>query len=151
MQAATSSSGASRRWGIVYAAVGAGLLAPAGPGFARDATSIDSGDIARRLTSSALVLMMPALGLALSDGGLVPAFGTRHAGVIAMAATFSLAIVGTLVRLGITSAAAGSLRFRLEGEFAGLDLSQHSEDAYAFATGGDDAPSAAAARGREAE
>jgi len=47
-----------------------------------------------------------------------------------------LAIVGTLVCLALTSLVVGGLRVSDDHEFAGLDLSQHSENAYVFATGG---------------
>jgi Amt family ammonium transporter len=54
----------------------------------------------------------------------------------AVLVTYVLAIVGTLVCLGITSAVTGGLRVNEDDEFAGLDLSQHSENAYVFAPGG---------------
>ena len=44
-------------------------LAPAGVGHAGEASQVDSGDTAWMLTSSALVLMMTAPGLALFYGG----------------------------------------------------------------------------------
>ena len=50
-----------------------------------------------------------------------------------MVATYALAIVGTIVILKIVDALVG-LRVSAEDEMAGLDLSQHSETAYA--TGG---------------
>jgi Amt family ammonium transporter len=56
--------------------------------------------------------------------------------VVAVVATYALAIVGTLVCLGVTSAVTGGLRVDEDDEFAGLDLSQHSENAYVFAPGG---------------
>src|SRR5207244_3882734 len=56
--------------------------------------------------------------------------------VAAILVTYVLAIVGCLVCLGVTSAVTGGLRVSDDEEFAGLDLSQHSENAYAFATGG---------------
>ena len=46
------------------------------------------------------------------------------------------AIVGSLVCLAIAGAVTGGLRVNEDDEFAGLDLSQHSENAYLFATGG---------------
>ena len=52
-----------------WAAVAALLLA--GPAFADEALKVDTGDTAWMLTSSALVLMMTAPGLALFYGGLV--------------------------------------------------------------------------------
>jgi len=57
--------GFSSVWGV-----GAALLL-AGPAFADEALKIDTGDTAWMLTSSALVLMMTAPGLALFYGGLV--------------------------------------------------------------------------------
>jgi Amt family ammonium transporter len=59
--------------------------------------------------------------------------GTQLAAVLV---TYGLAIVGSLVCLGVTSAVTRGLRVHEEDEFSGLDLSQHSETAYAFATGG---------------
>jgi ammonium transporter, Amt family len=56
--------------------------------------------------------------------------------LVAVLATYALAIVGTLVCLGVTSALTGGLRVDEDDEFAGLDLSQHSENAYVFAPGG---------------
>jgi Amt family ammonium transporter len=56
--------------------------------------------------------------------------------VAAVLVTYGLAIVGCLVCLALTSLVTGGLRVRDDDEFAGLDLSQHSETAYAFATGG---------------
>ncbi len=50
--------------------VASGVLA-SGPAWAADAPKVDSGDTAWMLTSSALVLMMTAPGLALFYGGLV--------------------------------------------------------------------------------
>jgi Amt family ammonium transporter len=54
----------------------------------------------------------------------------------AVLCTYGLAIVGTLVCLGITGVVTGGLRVNQDDEFSGLDLSQHSETAYAFGTGG---------------
>jgi Amt family ammonium transporter len=56
--------------------------------------------------------------------------------VAAVLVTYGVAIGGSLVCLGITAAVTGGLRVDEDDEFAGLDLSQHSENAYAFATGG---------------
>jgi Amt family ammonium transporter len=57
--------------------------------------------------------------------------------VTAVLVTYVLAIVGTLVCLGIAGAVTGGLRVDDDQEFAGLDLSQHSESAYVFgSTGG---------------
>jgi Amt family ammonium transporter len=59
--------------------------------------------------------------------------GTQIAAVLV---TYVIAIAGTLVCLGVTGAVTGGLRVNEDDEFAGLDLSQHSENAYVFATGG---------------
>ena len=56
--------------------------------------------------------------------------------LLAILASYSLAIVGSLVCLAITSAVTGGLRATEDDEFAGLDLSQHGESAYAFGAGG---------------
>jgi len=56
--------------------------------------------------------------------------------VLAVLVSYGLAIVGTLVCLALTSLVVGGLRVSDDDEFAGLDLSQHSENAYVFATGG---------------
>jgi Amt family ammonium transporter len=50
--------------------------------------------------------------------------------------TYLLAVVGTLLCLAITGAVTGGVRANEDDEYAGLDLSQHSENAYMFATGG---------------
>jgi Amt family ammonium transporter len=63
-------------------------------------------------------------------------WGLLGAQVLAVLVTYLVAIGGTLVCLGITSAVTGGLRVNEDDEFAGLDLSQHSENAYVFATGG---------------
>ena len=68
------------------------------------------------------------------EGGLFSG-GGAHLVLMQLAATvvtFIVAIVGTLVCLGITSAATGGLRVAQDDEFAGLDLSEHSENAYVF-------------------
>jgi Amt family ammonium transporter len=54
--------------------------------------------------------------------------------LIAVAATWVFAFVGSVVLLKIVDAVVG-LRVNEEEEFAGLDLSQHSENAYAFEGG----------------
>ena len=54
--------------------------------------------------------------------------------IVAVLATYVLAIVGTFVILKIVDALIG-LRVTDEDEVAGLDLSQHSETAYAFGGG----------------
>jgi Amt family ammonium transporter len=50
--------------------------------------------------------------------------------ILATLATYGLAIVGTLVCLGITGLVTGGIRVDEDAEFAGLDVSQHSETAY---------------------
>jgi Amt family ammonium transporter len=50
--------------------------------------------------------------------------------VLAVLVSYALAIVGSLVCLAITSAVTGGLRATEDDEFAGLDLSQHGENAY---------------------
>jgi Amt family ammonium transporter len=52
--------------------------------------------------------------------------------IAAVLVTYALAIVGSLVCLGITSAVTGGLRVTEDDEAFGLDLSQHSENAYIF-------------------
>ena len=54
--------------------------------------------------------------------------------IVAVLATYVLAIVGTWVILKVVDAIVG-LRVSDEDEVAGLDLSQHSETAYAFGGG----------------
>jgi len=54
--------------------------------------------------------------------------------IIAVLATYALAIVGTWVILKVVDAVVG-LRVTDEDEVVGLDLSQHSETAYAFSGG----------------
>jgi Amt family ammonium transporter len=56
--------------------------------------------------------------------------------VKAVLLTFAIAIVGTPICLTIASALCGGLRVDDDDEFMGLDLSQHSESAYVFASGG---------------
>ncbi len=56
--------------------------------------------------------------------------------VAAVLLTYVIAVVGSLICLAIAGAVCGGLRVNEEDEFAGLDLSQHSETAYLFATGG---------------
>ena len=53
---------------------------------------------------------------------------------MAVLATYALAIVGTFVILKVVDALVG-LRVTEEDEVSGLDLSQHSETAYAFGGG----------------
>jgi Amt family ammonium transporter len=56
--------------------------------------------------------------------------------ILAVLATYAVAVAGTLVCLGITSVLTSGVRVTEDDEYAGLDLSQHSETAYVFATGG---------------
>jgi len=56
--------------------------------------------------------------------------------VVAVLCTYAVAVVGTLVCLAVARAVTGGLRVNEDDEFAGLDLSQHSENAYVFGTGG---------------
>jgi Amt family ammonium transporter len=76
-------------------------------------------------------------GAAVSQGLLISGeWGLLGYQVLAVLTTYVLAVVGCLVCLGITSAVTGGLRVNEDDEFSGLDLSQHSENAYLFATGG---------------
>ena len=50
--------------------------------------------------------------------------------VLATLLTYGLAIVGSLICLGIAGAVCGGIRVDEDAEFSGLDLSQHSENAY---------------------
>ena len=52
----------------------------------------------------------------------------------AVVATWVFAFVGSIVLLKVVDALVG-LRVNEEAEFAGLDVSQHSENAYAFESG----------------
>ena len=54
--------------------------------------------------------------------------------IVAVASTYALAIVGTIVILKVVDALVG-LRVSAEDEMAGLDLSQHSETAYSAGGG----------------
>jgi Amt family ammonium transporter len=69
--------------------------------------------------------------------------------IAAVLMSFALAIVGSLVCLGITSVVCGGLRVEQDDEFSGLDISQHSETAYVFATGGYESAPQGAAKGAE--
>ncbi len=62
--------------------------------------------------------------------------GLVVAQIKAVLITYVLAVAGSLLCLAITGAVTGGLRANEDDEFAGLDLSQHSENAYMFATGG---------------
>jgi Amt family ammonium transporter len=54
--------------------------------------------------------------------------------VVGVLATWAFAFVGSLVLLKLVDAVVG-LRVTEEDEFVGLDVSQHSENAYAFESG----------------
>jgi Amt family ammonium transporter len=79
-----------------------------------------------------------ATGIFATDGGLLMGggFALTGAQIVATLLSYALAIVGTLVCLGITGAVTGGLRVSDDDEYAGLDLSQHSESAYTFGSGG---------------
>ncbi len=62
--------------------------------------------------------------------------GLVVAQVKAVLVTYVLAVLGSLLCLSITGALTGGLRVNEDDEFAGLDLSQHSENAYMFAASG---------------
>jgi Amt family ammonium transporter len=75
---------------------------------------------------------------AINDGGENGLFfgnpGQLKTQIIAVLATYAIAIVATWVILKVVDAVVG-LRVTDEDEVAGLDLSQHSETAYAFGGG----------------
>src|SRR5690349_3654381 len=79
-----------------------------------------------------------AVNSAVTTQGLLVSgeWGLLVSQVTAVAVTYAIAIAGTLVCLGIAGAVTGGLRVSEDDEFAGLDLSQHSENAYVLATGG---------------
>jgi Amt family ammonium transporter len=79
-----------------------------------------------------------AVNSAVSTQGLFISgeLGLLGAQVKAVLVTYVLAVLGSLVCLAVTGAVTGGLRVPDDDEFAGLDLSQHSENAYAFGTGG---------------
>jgi Amt family ammonium transporter len=75
---------------------------------------------------------------AINDGGADGLFygnpGQLWSQIVAVAATIVLAVVGTFIILKVVDVVAG-LRVSEEDEVAGLDLSQHSETAYALGGG----------------
>ncbi len=72
-------------------------------------------------------------GPAVAQGLLVSGqWGLLGYQVLAILVTYGIAIVGSLACLAIAGAVAGGLRVTDDDEFAGLDLSQHSESAYVF-------------------
>ena len=76
-------------------------------------------------------------GPAVSEGLFISGqWGLLGNQALAVLVSYGLAIVGSLVCLAITSLVVGGLRANDDDEFAGLDLSQHRENAYVFATGG---------------
>ena len=86
------------------------------------------GAIATGLFASKAINEAGADGLFFGNPGLLVSQ------LVAVAATWVFAFVGSVVLLKIVDAVVG-LRVTDEDEFAGLDLSQHSENAYAFEGG----------------
>jgi len=75
-----------------------------------------------------------AINDAAGDGLFAGNPGQLWTQVVAVLATYALAIVGTFVILKVVDVVVG-LRVNQEDEVSGLDLSQHSETAYAFGGG----------------
>jgi Amt family ammonium transporter len=75
-----------------------------------------------------------AINEAGADGLFFGGAGLLVSQVLAVAATWVFAFVGSVVLLKIVDAVVG-LRVNEEEEFAGLDISQHSENAYALEGG----------------
>ena len=73
-----------------------------------------------------------AINSIVSSEGLLVSGSASLLGVqiLAVLVTYGLAIVGTLVCLGIAGLVTGGIRVDEDAEFAGLDVSQHSETAY---------------------
>ncbi len=96
------------------------------------------GAVATGLWASAQVnpaAFKRAGGSAVSEGLLISGqWGLLGSQVIAVLVTYLLAVAGSLLCLAITGVVAGGLRVSEDDEFAGLDLSQHSESAYMFAS-----------------
>jgi ammonium transporter, Amt family len=86
------------------------------------------GAIATGLFASKAINEAGADGLFAGNPGLL------FSQVAAVAATWVFAFVGSMILLKVVDAVVG-LRVNEEEEFAGLDLSQHSENAYAFEGG----------------
>jgi len=86
------------------------------------------GAIATGLFASKAINEAGADGLFYGNPGLLVSQ------ILAVAATWVFAFVGSVILLKIVDAVVG-LRVTDEDEFAGLDLSQHSENAYAFEGG----------------
>ncbi|HZP43943.1 MAG TPA: ammonium transporter [Candidatus Binatia bacterium] len=63
-------------------------------------------------------------------------WGLLKTQVAAVLLTYLIAVVGSIVCLLVTSAVTGGLRVTEDDEFTGLDLSQHSENAYVFGSAG---------------
>jgi ammonium transporter, Amt family len=97
------------------------------------------GAIATGLWASAAVNpdVFAPKGAAVSQGLFISGqWGLLGYQVLAVLVTYAIAVAGTLLCLAITGMLTGGVRVNEEDEFAGLDLSQHSENAYVFATGG---------------
>jgi Amt family ammonium transporter len=76
-------------------------------------------------------------GPAVSQGLLISGqWGLLGNQVLAVLVTYVVAAVGCLVCLAVTGVVTGGIRVTDDDEFAGLDLSQHSENAYVFGSGG---------------
>ena len=86
------------------------------------------GAIATGLFASKAINEAGADGLFFGNPGLV------LSQLVAVVATWVFAFAGSLVLLKVVDAVVG-LRVNEEEEFAGLDVSQHSENAYAFESG----------------
>src|SRR5205809_4314305 len=96
------------------------------------------GALATGLWASAQVnpaAFKAAGGYAVSEGLLISGqWGLFGCQVVAVLVTYVLAVAGSLLCLAITGVVTGGLRVSEDDEFAGLDLSQHSESAYMFAS-----------------
>ena len=90
----------------------------------------------------------PAVSQGLFISGQCGLLGNQ---VRAVLVSYGLAILGTIVCLAITGVVTGGLRANEDEEFVGLDLSQHSENAYVFAPSayGTAVPSALGVRSME--
>ena len=97
------------------------------------------GAIATGLWASAAVNpdVFAPKGAAVSEGLFISGhWGLLGNQVLAVLVTYAIAVAGTLLCLAVTGMVTGGVRVNEEEEFAGLDLSQHSENAYVLATGG---------------
>jgi len=79
-----------------------------------------------------------AINTAVTNEGLFVSGDAHLLGtqVMAVLVTYALAIVLTPLCLFVASMVCGGLRVDEDDEFSGLDLTQHSESAYIFGTGG---------------